>query len=143
MTGTPNGTSRTDDHYWWYWRDGGVCLWDCTHWTQSWSFADHLKQYLTYHYPGGWFRGTRSGMDLSAKDDVGIGDLLFFDWGYGDGWSHVRIQVGYGTSYDGHYGAYTDQHTNNRYHAFWSAYYENAAHRTTTTIYEMNVDTRN
>jgi hypothetical protein len=127
-----------DDHYWWN-------AWIMSSWynSDSWSLTSHLKTFLTWDYPGGYYYGTRLGTDTSAYDDIYNGDVLFFNWGTGEGWSHSRIQVATGTSYDGHYGDLADQHTPARYHSFWSGYYENIAHRTTTTICEMHVSSSN
>lgn len=127
----------TDDHYWW-----NAYILSSWYNSNSWSVAPDLKQFLTLHYPGGYYYGTRYGNDVSPYDDVSTGDLLFFDWGTGQGWSHVRIDVATGTSYDGHYGDLADQHTVARYHSFWSGYYENA-NRATTVIYEMHISPSN
>ena len=66
------------------------------------------------------------------------GDVLFFNWGQGEGLSHAVIQVGIGTDPNLYpnqvwYGNYIDEHTNNRKHAFWSLKPYNADWKTTTT----------
>jgi len=133
MVGYPKST--TDDHNWWvaphYW------WWD---WTYSWSSASHLRQVLIWHVPGGYSQGQASGSSASTwtPSSVVTGDVLFYDWGGGEGISHASMQVGWGTDPNsGWYGNYVDQHTTDRRHAFWSLRPYNSQMASTTTVYFM------
>lgn len=133
MVGYPKST--TDDHNWWvashYW------WWD---WTYSWSSASHLRQFLIWHVPGGYSQGQASGSSASTwtPSSVVTGDVLFYDWGGGEGISHASMQVGWGTDPNsGWYGNYVDQHTTDRRHAFWSLRPYNSQMASTTTVYFM------
>ncbi len=63
------------------------------------------------------------------------GDVLFYDWGQGMGVSHVSMMVGSGTDTDGYVGDWIDQHSNDRYHEFWTLKETNAYWQTTTVYY--------
>ena len=138
FVGYPNST--TDDHNWWiapnYW------WWDYTH---SWSVAADLHTFLQLDYPGGWSEGTAPGSSTSYWDPSAMtsGDVLFYDWGGGDGISHAARQVGYGTDPNsGWTGNYVDEHTSNRKHAFWSLKPYNSKWAT-TTIYFTHIGPNN
>ncbi len=118
-------------------------------WSQTWSVAVSYHNFLVDDYPGGIPEGTASGSSTAYWDPNAVteGDVLFYDWGQGEGISHAAIQVGYGTDpnlypnqvWDGNY---VDEHTSNRYHAFWSLKPYNAYYAT-TTIYFMHIDAAN
>jgi len=55
---------------------------------------------------------------------------------------HTAFLVGYGASSDGYWGDYVDNHTNNRYHGFWTLRTWNQDIQT-TTIYPMHIDASN
>lgn len=60
------------------------------------------------------------------------GDVYMYDWGRGEGWSHVSIETGFGafaswsengkpySSVTGGSGDYINQHTTDRYHSPWN-----------------------
>jgi hypothetical protein len=135
------GSSSTSDTQWW--------IHTLTYgwaWSHSWSVAVDYDSFLWQDSPGGIGQGTAPGTATYyyTPNSVVTGDALFYDWGQGEGISHVAIQVGIGTdpNYPNGqtwYGNYIDEHTNNRYHAFWSLYPYNAAFRNTTTIYFMHI----
>jgi hypothetical protein len=120
-------------------------------WSQTWSVAVSYHNFLVADYPGGNPKGTAPGTstDYWTPPAMVDGDVLFYDWGQGDGISHSAIQVGYGTdpnlSNQVWAGNYIDEHTNNRYHAFWSLKPYNAFYATTatTTIYFLHIDAAN
>lgn len=70
-----------------------------------------------------------------------MGDALFYDW-QNDGL--IRIQVGSGPDPNsGWWGDYVDQHTTDRYHAFWSLKPYNANYMSTTYIRVVHVSASN
>lgn len=137
-------SSVTDDHYWWgYW-----LLWDFNH-SHSWAVAPDHYNFQMWHYPGGWLEAVVNSSDSAywgAYDNVNMigGDVLFFDWGKGEGMSHAAFQVwpGYSQYTSNWYGDLSDQHTTDRYHVSWS-HIEVNADWPTTTIYEVHIDDRN
>lgn len=135
------GGSETSPWEWWI-RPNNWGRYDFSH---SWSVAADLRQFLIYHYPGGYSQGTAPGSSTNywTPDAVTTGDLLFYDWGRGEGISHVGMQVGYGTDPDmGWNGNFTDQHQTDRRHAFWSLRpYNNDW--PSTTIYFMHIAANN
>lgn len=90
----------------------------------AWAYAPGLGVWIEQHYPHSTWTLYR-GSDLAQHYTVGlVGDLVFYDWGEGLGYSHVAMIVGWGTRgyYYTQYGAgdYMDQHTSDRYHAPWN-----------------------
>ena len=150
FVGTPNYWSNsTDDNQWWGNENYVIGYWFRTY---SWSVAPDQYQFQMNHYPGGWLEEvvTPSDTDYWSFYDnqymIG-GDLLFFDWGQGEGMSHVAIQVYPGYSqYEQPgvqwWGDLSDQHTNDRYHSSWS-HTEVNYDWPTTTIWEVHIDDRN
>ncbi len=135
------GSNNTDDSQWWY---------KSNNWSHSWSVADDYYTFLLVDYPGGIPEGTAAGTATNYYTPSAevTGDVLFYDWGQGEGISHSAIQTGIGNDPNKPngqtwYGNYIDQHTTNRYHAFWSLYPYNAAARATTTIYFMHIPSTN
>jgi hypothetical protein len=117
---------------WWPWQN-----------SNSWSVASDLKQFLYLDLPGGFDWGTWQGNQYSGLSGVNQGDLLFFDWGQGLGISHVTMDVGFGQDPNsGMWGDYIDEHTSDRYHAFWTLQPYNAA-ASSTTIYKVHIDPGN
>lgn len=72
-------------------------------------------------------------------DSIFPGDMLYFDWGQGEGLSHAAIQVYAGTSHDDNswIGDLSDQHTNDRWHVSWN-HIEVNADWGTTTIWQVS-----
>ena len=72
-------------------------------------------------------------------DSLITGDLLYFDWGHGEGLSHAAIQVSPGTSHEDSswVGDLSDQHVTDRYHVSWN-HIEVNADWCTTTIWEVS-----
>jgi hypothetical protein len=138
------GTSPSSDKVWWI-RGSGSSTDDFS-WSNSWVAADGFYRFLLADQPGGHPGGTAPGSstDYWTPDSEKTGDMLFYDWGQGEGISHTAIQVGYGAdaSRPTWKGNYVDYHTTNRYHAFWSLKPYNAAWAT-TTIYFMHIDAAN
>jgi hypothetical protein len=115
----------------------------------SWINVVAFHNFLLVDYPGGVAEGTAPGSSTNyyTPNSVVTGDVLFFDWGQGEGLSHAVIQVGIGDDPNLEpsqvwYGNYIDEHTSNRYHAFWSLKPYNADWKT-TTIYFMHVQASN
>jgi hypothetical protein len=103
-----------------------------------------FDQFLVYDSPGGIPEGSAPGtsIDFYTPDSVVTGDVLFYDWGDGNGVNHAAIQVGIGYDWNNVlYGNHVDQHTNDRQHAFWSLKPYNP-NWNTTTIYFMHIDPR-
>ncbi|MGW2891650.1 amidase domain-containing protein [Streptomyces griseoruber] len=137
-------TNASSDKSWWI--KGAGTHNDDFRWANAWAAADGYYRFLIADNPGGHPAGTAPGSstDYWTPDKVTAGDVLFYDWGQGEGVSHASMQVGHGVdpSSPGWKGNYVDQHTTNRYHAFWSLKPYNAAWAT-TTIYFMDIDAAN
>lgn len=115
--------------------------------SQSWLNVPPLYDFLMVYWPGGFLWGTTSGNVATNYDTLQRGDLVFFDWGQGEGRSHVAMETGWGSWYDTKNGVwrsgdYIDQHTNDRYHEAWNGYYWNN-YRRTTTVYQVHIDPTN
>ena len=144
------GGSTTDNHNWWFkWTWGGIS-WNNT---RSWSFAADQRSFLILDIPGGIIKGQTTGNSNTGSNywrrwptNVGLtrGDLLYYDWGQGAGWSHVSVltvQGGYSTGY-GWYGDLVDAHNNKRYRAFWDLSEYNA-YAWTTKVEAMHIAASN
>jgi hypothetical protein len=136
----PGGT----ESWWMYNISGGT--WN---WSVSWINAPTYYSFLALDYPGGIREGSAPGSSTNyyTPNSVVTGDVLFYDWGQGEGISHAAMQVGIGTDPNLYpnqvwYGNYVDEHTTNRGHAFWSLKPYNAFWAT-TTIYFMHIDAAN
>jgi len=117
--------------------------------TQYWSVSWQLRNFLAYDAPGGIPAGTAAGTATNyyTPSSMVTGDVLFYDWGTGEGISHANMQVGIGNdpNYPNGqtwYGNYVDQHITDRYHAFWSLRPYNANYKT-TKIYFMHISSAN
>lgn len=109
-------------------------------WSKSWTVASELRQHLQA-YGHGTFEGSAPGTSTKpyTPNSVKTGDVYFFDFGQGWGYSHSVIQVGIGTASDtGQYGNYIDEHSSNRKHVFWTLQKWNSFAKT-TTIYFTHV----
>jgi hypothetical protein len=100
----------------------------------SYSFVrtKDLRTYQIVDIPGGIDYGTHAGTSLAADSGGSTGDILFYDWGQGEGYSHSSLIVGYGNTNDGWYGDFVDAHTNNHLHWFWTLRTNNQFIQTTT-----------
>jgi cell wall-associated NlpC family hydrolase len=135
---------------------GGVDSWweygiSGTSWNYSTSWINVASYYtfLMADNPGGYSEGQAPGSSTNAytPNSVVTGDVLFYDWGQGEGMSHAAIQVGIGTDPNLYpnqvwYGNYIDEHTSNRGHAFWSLKPYNA-YWSTTTVYFVHISANN
>lgn len=104
----------------------------------SWSGAENLLNQLYVYNPGGsptayWSPGTNGSRATSLGS---VGDVIFYDWGLGEGISHASIQVAYGTDALGWTGDLVDEHTSNRKHVFWSLRDYNGNYATTWVTVE-------
>jgi hypothetical protein len=94
--------------------------WDAVHWFDYYWHQLHAK--VTYESV------TMNAAYTSAE----AGDVYMYDWGRGEGWSHVSIEAGFGgfaswtengrsySSVTGGSGDYIDQHTTDRWHSPWN-----------------------
>ncbi len=134
------GDSETSLYQWWIRKT----IWGFDYAT-TWSVAPRLRLFFMYDIPGGISSGTAPGTSTNywTPDAVVTGDVLFYDWGQGEGISHTSIQVGWGddpgSSYNGNY---IDQHVTDRYHAFWSLRPYNKYYAS-TTVYFMHIAANN
>lgn len=128
-----DGQSPTDDHNW-YMDPCPIC--GGYTWSNAWSVASWYYGFLGLDYPGGWNWGTASGTSTNSSSGLNVGDVLFFDWDNDGGIDHAAILVGNGTDPDsGWSGDLADEHTTNRYHAFWSLCpYNSMANSTVITL---------
>jgi|GEM_PF-1077867 len=127
-----DGQSYSDNHNWWL--DKVWWGWSYSH---AFTVTPELYNFLQWHYPGGYNWGSASGSGTSGHGDPLVaGDVLFYDFGDGQGMTHAAMQVN--GSYDptkGWSGPVVDAQTNSRYHAYWSLEPYNAfAYRTTITF---------
>jgi hypothetical protein len=121
-------------------------------WEQSasWIRASSFYNFLVADVPGGNSRSTVGGGSTYpyTPNAIVTGDILAYDWGKGEGISHVAIQTGSGYDTSNHgvsngwIGNYIDEHTNNRRHAFWSLKPYNVDWPT-TTIYFQHISSAN
>ena len=129
------GKSPAGATSWWFASGSGGFSW-----ANAWVAADGYYNFLFADNPGGSSQGSAPGSSTGywTPDAMVTGDALFFDWGQGSGVSHVTMQVGYGTDPNNPTwkGNYIDEHTSNRYHAFWSLKPYNALYATTTIYFE-------
>jgi cell wall-associated NlpC family hydrolase len=112
----------------------------------SWSVAPDLLNMLYYDSPGGSPLAYRSPSQQGPgyRSGGATGDVIFYDWGVGEGVSHVTIQVGYGTDPVSHWtGDLVDEHSSDREHAFWSLQPYNADRSGTTYITVARVSANN
>jgi hypothetical protein len=89
--------------------------WDCTN---SWSVVGDFRSLL---YARGW--GTWMGLQTPGTHNGALrGDILGYDWEGDASWDHASVEVVYdGCDPDsGWCGDLVDQHTTDRYHAFWT-----------------------
>jgi hypothetical protein len=96
---------------------------------QSWD-AVHMFDYFWHQLQGKvtYLSVTMSSAYTSAE----AGDVYMYDWGRGEGWSHVSIETGWGafanwsdsgktySSVTGGSGDYINQHTTDRWHSPWN-----------------------
>jgi hypothetical protein len=123
-----------------------------TEWSNSWSVAPDQYNFQEWHAPGGSLQKIVNSSDSTYwyhYDNINMlgGDELFYDWGKGEGISHVAFQVWAGYSQytstsNSWYGDLSDQHVTDRYHVSWS-HLEVNGDWPTTTIYEMHIDDAN
>jgi cell wall-associated NlpC family hydrolase len=59
----------------------------------AWSVAADLLQMLYYDVPGGYARGWTSDHANNSVVNALPGDVIFYDWGLGEGVSHVGIVI--------------------------------------------------
>jgi hypothetical protein len=99
------GTSETSLYQWWIRRNS----WGTFDYATTWSVAWRLRQFLINDAPGGTSEGTAPGKSTNPYTPASVvtGDVLFYDWGQGEGISHASIQVGIGRDPAfGYYGDY-------------------------------------
>jgi len=126
---------------WWYnarWYGG----WD---WSLSWSMANDLRNFLLWTSPGGWDYGIQCDNGSCQYDYINLadpGDILFYDWGGGLGWSHAAVETAWqGNEESGAYwpGDLVAQHTAPHSYAMWTLWNYNAS-RWTTSIDVVHIE---
>jgi hypothetical protein len=139
-----------DDHNWFIFQPWPFYWW----FSHSWSVAPELRNFLLLDWYGGWWRGETTGNSNTSTDFwrrwptyMGLtrGDVLFYDWGRGQGWSHASMLVAQGGYSSGNhwYGDLVDAHSNNHWHAFWDLSEYNANYLWSTNVDAWHVDSRN
>jgi cell wall-associated NlpC family hydrolase len=125
--GVPSNNSGQGFQQWWY-ASG-------SNWSYSWSHAYDLNVYLQ---TSGFAASSRPNLanKFSGANAAG-GDVYLYDWGRGEGWSHVAFSTGHETYYpfydpnlqvnyssiNGGSGDAIAQHANDRDHAPWNIGY--------------------
>lgn len=162
------GFGGGDDHNWYYVYNSTL---NHLFYSSSWYKAPDLYTFLWVNIPGGHGQNAVAGTNKYYSSGLNRGDVLFYDFGglqnstqvhhpidyTGLYIEHAAIQtVNYGTDYNvwandpsnpysdngGWVGSLVDQHTTDRYHAFWTLYPYNP-HQATTWIYPVAVDPNN
>ena len=121
-----------DSPYAWWIRKNWYFRYD---YTLSWSVAKELRKFLLNDTPGATAEGSAPGSSTNywTPTNVTSGDVLFYNWGQGEGISHTAMQTGYGDDPNSNLsGNYVNQHSNDRRHAFWSLKPYNSYWRDTT-----------
>lgn len=124
-----------------YWYMAVVGIWV---WSNSWTVAQDQYNFQHWKIPGGTNEGSvNAGSNGSnfeypyTPNSVVTGDEIFYDWNSDGHLDHMSIQVGIGKDpTSGWSGNYVDQHTTNRFHAFWSLFPYNTQWQTTTITFE-------
>lgn len=100
--------------------------WD---WSYSWSGTGDLANFLVAKGWGTWWGYQTPGTHNIAS----LADILEYDWTGDGGWDHAAVEVLYsGCDPDSKWcGDLVDQHTTDRYHAFWTLQPYNANWQTT------------
>jgi hypothetical protein len=103
-------------------------------WSTEWSVAPQLRAYLL-DYGYGSEIGTDSGTSTNPITGLAPGDLLFYDWGQGEGISHVAVL----TTPSPYGDDLVDQHSVPLAGAFWTLETQNQ-YRDTTTIHFVHIN---
>lgn len=120
-------------------------MWGSWDYATTWSSASRLKAFLKNDVPGGTDMGSAWGGATNSytPNSVVTGDVLFYDWGKGEGVSHAAIQTGIGNDANYPYwGNYVDYHSNDTRHRFWSLKPSNPYWQS-TTVYFVHIWTGN
>ncbi|WP_460626444.1 amidase domain-containing protein [Intrasporangium mesophilum] len=136
------GSSNPSSLYEWWIHGNWYGTWD---YATTWSVAPRLRYFFIYDVPGGISYGTAPGSSTNywTPDQIVTGDVLFYDWGQGEGISHTAIQVGWGDDPNSTInGNFVDAHATDRYHAFWSLRPYNK-YFAQTTVYFMHIAANN
>jgi Putative amidase domain len=147
FVGSPQYWNSGDDSQWWG-------TWGLGYWfhTNSWSAVRDQYSFQMQHYPGGWLEAVLTTSDsayFSHWDNVNMiqGDQLYYDWGRGEGMSHMAVQTYGGWSQwmppgQSWYGDLSAQHVTDRAYVSWN-HIEVNGDWPTTTIWEVHIDDRN
>jgi hypothetical protein len=116
--------------------------------SMSWGSASNLLNFLYYDGPGGSplaHKTPAQGTSGFHQSGGATGDVIFYDWGLGEGISHVAIQVGYGIDNQAPAweGSLVDYHTTDREKAFWSLRPHNANRAATTYFTVVKINSAN
>jgi cell wall-associated NlpC family hydrolase len=96
---------------WWFLRQSG----GGREWSHAWAVARTFARYAVMDRKIAVWRYADVTQPFNAADR---GDVILYDWGKGEGWSHVAIEVGWNAN-----GDYINQHTADRYHSPWNRGY--------------------
>ena|ERR1041385_6347495 len=112
------GQNNHDDHYWWLQWNPYL---DWT-FTDSWADTKDLYQFEMWHIPGGADYGVVQPGWTHLSSGRSVGDLFFYDWAGNGDITHASMMVATGTDPNNTswVGDLIDQHTTDRYHAYWT-----------------------
>jgi hypothetical protein len=106
------------------------------------SVAPMLRTFLINNYAsqvGSFYFGSGKNPPNDLPSPMEKGDVLFWNWGTGQGISHTTFDVGIGTSPQGQSGSLIDEHISNRKQTLWTLRdYNN--YWPTTTAYWVHID---
>jgi hypothetical protein len=96
----------------WYLRDSNAWWRGNRDWSTSWTVALNFADYMV----NGWRIASYYYADVSHPyNPASKGDAILYNWGRGEGWSHLSIEAGWDSSRD-----FIDQHDTDRYHSDWN-----------------------
>ena len=134
-TGAPETT--TNDSYWFY--QSGAYSYS---WQVSWDLWNYL---LTYSGRGSHVGTYNGNIGNNQYNTLSGGDLIGYNWGDSTGKQHPgqpthwSVEAGYGTDpSSGWTGDYVDEHTSNRYHAYWTLQPYNS-YASSTQVYTVSI----
>lgn len=116
--------------------------------SMSWGSASNLLNFLWKDAPGGSplaYKAPNQGTIGFKQSGGQQGDVIFYDWGMGEGISHVAIQVAFGfdDQAPGWEGSLVDYHSTDREKAFWSLRPHNGNRAATTYFTIVRVSANN
>lgn len=129
--------TTTNDSFWFY-RNGAY--------SYSWQVSWDLWNYLLNSGNGSHVGTYNGNIGDNQYNTLAGGDLIGYNWGDSVGKQHPgqpthwSVEAGYGTDSSSDWtGDYVDEHTSNRYHAYWTLQPYNS-YASTTQVYTVSIN---